>query len=529
MNSNRKYDVIIIGSGIGGLALAAILAKMNRKKVLILERHFKMGGLTHEFERKGKFTWDVGLHYVGEMAEGELTRKIFDYLTDGKIKWNRMPSPFDIFIYPQLTFAVPDDENKYKTDLIKLFPEEKKAIRQYFIDIKKINSWLRRSYVKKISPPPVNWMISFLNYFAEAKALMTTADYLNKNFKDSKLKAVLASQWGDYGLPPSQSAFATHCFIVYHYLKGGYYPEGGSQKIAQSIVPMIEAEGGRVLLNREATQIIVKNNQAIGVEVNVRSGKEIQKETFYAPIIVSGIGALNTYLELLPDPVAASFKEYLDPNCKFCSAVTVYIGFKEDPRKLGFKGENYWIFADYDHDKIIKQDILCKNYNAGFCYLSFPSLKNPSAKFHTAEIICLTTYDFFQKWKGQPWLKKEQDYHQLKERIAEALIDLVEKHFKGFRALIEYKEISTPLTLEHFTGRMKGSMYGLPATPGHYKSKWANVKTPIKNLYLTGSDVFFLGIVGAMMGGVATASVINGPLGFFKIFQAAKILSTKNK
>ncbi|MDJ0719946.1 MAG: NAD(P)-binding protein [Prochloraceae cyanobacterium] len=105
MSNSNKYDAIVIGSGIGGLTAAAILSKYNHKKVLVLEQHYVIGGLTHEFERKG-FHWDVGIHYVGEMGEGEIGRKIFDYITEGKLRWNKMPDPFEKFVYPDFTFEV---------------------------------------------------------------------------------------------------------------------------------------------------------------------------------------------------------------------------------------------------------------------------------------------------------------------------------------------------------------------------------------------------------------------------------------
>jgi phytoene dehydrogenase-like protein len=101
-------------------------------------------------------------------------------------------------------------------------------------------------------------------------------------------------------------------------------------------------------------------------------------------------------------------------------------------------------------------------------------------------------------------------------------LDFVDRHYPGFKALVDYCEVSTPLSVEHFTGHRRGSVYGIPATPERFRLRYLGVATPVRNLYLTGSDVASLGIMGAMMGGVVTTSRLLGPLGFFRIMAASK-------
>ncbi|OGQ07651.1 MAG: hypothetical protein A3G32_02915 [Deltaproteobacteria bacterium RIFCSPLOWO2_12_FULL_40_28] len=88
------YDFIIIGSGIGGLAAASLLARKG-KKVLVLEQHYVAGGFTHTFGRKG-YEWDVGLHYVGEVhRKNSILRRVFDYISDGNLGWAAMKETYD--------------------------------------------------------------------------------------------------------------------------------------------------------------------------------------------------------------------------------------------------------------------------------------------------------------------------------------------------------------------------------------------------------------------------------------------------
>jgi all-trans-retinol 13,14-reductase len=532
MNTSR-YDIILIGSGMGALTVASLMAQMRGKKVLVLERHFKAGGYTHSFKRQ-KYHWDVGIHYVGQMGKGSSMRRLFDLVTQGRVDWQKMPDLFEKFSYPNCNFNLYSDKERYINDLIERFPEEEPAIRQYFRDTAKAATALGMQATSKSS----GWLklfSSIFNLFNREALNLTTQEYLARHFQNSQLKALLASQWGTYGLPPSKSPFAVHSTIVQHYLEGGYYPVGGAGKIAESVQKIVEAKNGKFLLNREVTQILIENGKAVGVQVRKVNAKEEKWEQYYAPVIVSNVGAAATYLKLIPNDYPIAFRESLRQFVQQHSSianVTLYVGFAEDPQKLGFNGENHWIYESWNHDEIYnRRGEWIKEGKATHAYISFPSLKDPQAKTHTAEIIAWADYEMFARWREQSWLKRDEEYKSLKQRLSQALIDLVEKHYPGFAEIVDYQELSTPLTNEHFTGHDRGGIYGMAIAPERFEREnlaWTNPKTPVPGLYLTGVDAMMMGgIVPAMLGGLLTVSNLPQGMSVPQTFMSASLTRHK--
>ena len=515
MSQNKHYDIIIIGSGIGALTLASIMAKFNKKRVLILERHSKIGGYTHSFSRK-QYKWDVGLHYIGTIFEGRLTGRVFDFITNGKLKWQKILEPFEAFVYPDFTFKLFGEEKKYKHDLIRMFPKEKSAIKSYFRDIKLATCWYLIYFLCRFLPLFLRIPLAIINKLFQRKALMVTSDYLDRCFKDRKLKSLLTSQWGNYGLPPSRSSFLIHALVVNHFINGGYYPKGGAEEIANTIVPTIEQQGGKCLANHEVTQVIVEDSRAVGVSVNVGNRSQPYTEKYYAPVIVSNIGAYNTFTKLIPKDIHIPFAKKCVNINNTSTCVALYVGLKDDVKSLGIKSTNHWIYDSYDHEKHYRNSKLVEG-SPSACYLSFIFHKDLKVKANTAVIIAYVYYSKFKKWRHQSSGKRDKEYYDLKDTISDGLINFVNRRYPGFRNMVDHAELATPLTSEHFTDHSEGAMYGLPATPERYRQKWLKVKTPLKGFYITGTDISALGVVPSMMGGLATASYLNGPFGFFKL------------
>jgi len=515
-----SYDAIVIGSGIGGLTFASLMAKLRKWRVLVLERHFKIGGFTHTFSRPGGWTWDVGVHYVGEMSKGMTPRRLFDFITNGQVDWSPLPDVYDVFMYPGLTVKVPKGRANFEKALVEAFPAEKQAIAEYFRDIQRAANWFNRHIMAMVTPAPVSWIVRAINRSSETPALQTTQQYLESHIRDAGLRAVLASQWADYGLPPGRSAFVVHAIIANHYLDGAWYPVGGAGEIPKTVSSVVRAAGGELLAGHAVTKVLLENGRAVGVEVQPQKGHDQPRLEYRAPVIVSDAGAWNTFTRLLPDGVIP-FRAELDTLPDGLEAVELFLGLKKNPRELGFQGENYWIFSSFDHEQICarRNDLFAGQ--AQMAYVSFPSLKDPQARSHTAEIIAPFSYRTLEAFREEPWRRRGTEYETAKNNMTQALLDLVEQHHPGFRDMIAYAELATPLTFEHFTAAPSGTIYGYPATPERFRKKWFTPRTPVRNLYLTGADAGLLGVMGALMGGVATASTLLGPAGFLEIMRAA--------
>ena len=411
-----SYDVIVIGSGIGGLTTAGLLARAGGKRVLVLERHTEPGGLTHTFRRDGA-SWDVGVHYIGQLGPGSQGRAYFDYLSGGELEWNRMPDSYDRFVYPGVELRVSSDPLRYERDLVDAFPQEARAIHRYFQDVRRVTRWATLGFIQGMVPRPAASLLRAAQRLGGRRATQTTKAYLDAHFRSPRLKAVLASQWGDYGLPPSRSAFAVHALIVSHYLEGAWFPRGGSARIARTFEKGIEQAGGAVRVGQEVTEILTENGTAVGVRVMDHRGAQVRERVYRAPVIVSAIGASNTFNRLLPTfgeigrrtGPARRTLEHLGTGT---SAVTVFLRLRDDPRSIGIDGGNIWINRDLDHEGAQRcSDSLLKG-NPHDVFVSFPSLKSGESP-HTAELISFCDARAFRQWAEQPRENRGPEYSVL--------------------------------------------------------------------------------------------------------------------
>jgi all-trans-retinol 13,14-reductase len=507
-----QWDAIVIGSGIGGLAAAALLAKHGGKRVLVLERHYVAGGFTHTFHRPG-CEWDVGVHYIGQVQDPDSPgRRIFDHVTGGRLKWNPMPEVYDRIRIGEREYELVAGQERFRDRLNSYFPGETAALDRYLRAVRSCTGWTSLYFAEKALPRLIAGVAGPLMRWPYLRwARRTTAEVFAECNIRGELAGVLAAQWGDYGLPPAESSFAVHAMIAAHYLEGASFPVGGAQSIAAAIAPAIQSAGGQIVFSAEVREVLLDYHQR-AVGVRMQNGRE-----FRAGTVISDAGAENTFASLLP-PHAPGVESALAelrtvPSSK--AHLCLYVGVKQSAAELGLTGTNLWIHPTPDHDANMARFASDPSAPLPMLFISSPSAKDPDFERRhpgraTMEVICPAPYDWFARWEDSRWKRRGQDYDDFKQGLAERLRSALEEHVPTVRGKLDVAELSTPLSTRHFMNYKSGEAYGVSATPTRFRLRCLTPHTKVRNLYLTGQDVCALGVTGALMGGVLTASAVLG-------------------
>lgn len=505
---SETWDAIVIGSGIGGLTAAALLSIHAEQRVLVLERHAVAGGYTHVFERRD-YEWDVGLHYVGQVHQPDnLVRQLFDRITERRLQWAPLPTVYDRMIVGPREYDFVSGAEPFRAKLKAYFPKEARAIDQYLAAVRSAQKASKAYFAEKVLPAPIAGLLGpllrrrFLRWTD-----CTTATVVDRLTTNRELKGMLTAQWGNYGLPPAQSSFGIHAIIAGHYLEGASYPVGGAGRIVETVRPVIERNGGGIVMKAEVAEIIIRQQRALGVRL--RDGRE-----FRAARIISDAGCRNT-VGLLPASGSKPSNGFWDWQTipPSTAHLCLYVGLKKNAAELGLAGTNLWIHPDFDHDANQARFAADPAAPFPFLYVSFPSAKDPDfARRHpdraTVEVITPAPYAWFARWQDTAWKRRGEDYEALKHNFTQRLLAGLVQQLPALAGQIDYVELSTPLSTRHFTNHAAGEMYGLSATPARFRLRCLTPRTPVRNLYLTGQDISVLGITGALVGGALTASAI---------------------
>lgn len=499
------WDAIVIGSGIGGMVAAALLSKLGRR-ILVLEQHYVPGGFTHTFRRKG-YEWDVGVHAVGEMTKRSMPGRLLAALTDERLKWASLGSVYDSFHMPDgLRIDYPDNPRQFRENLLEMFPAETEAVDGYLQLVREVNNDMRAFFISRALPSSLGVLTERLFARKARRHLATTAaNVISSLTRDPRLRTMFTAQWGYYGATPSRASFAMQALIVKHFFWGGYYPVGGSSRIARELLRTVSDTGGWTRICADVREVILERGRAVGVKLS--DGEEVR-----APIVISAIGAHSTVTRLLPE--TARRAEWTDEITRLRPGpahVCLYLGFKGDIRAAGAGPNNLWFYNTWNSEEgtwQVSPD--APSGDAPVLYVSFPSLKDPThepgpEQRHTGEVVTFVPWDTFLPWRDKRWMRRGDDYKDFKRRMQETLLAQLFRRLPGLKSMLDYAELSTPVSTDHFMRSPSGSIYGLESTPERFRCRWLRSRTPVPGLFLAGVDVSAPGVVGGATGGALAA------------------------
>jgi all-trans-retinol 13,14-reductase len=483
-----KYDVVIIGSGLGGLFCANILSKEGMS-VCVLEKQKHFGGNLQTFKRDGKI-FDTGIHYVGGLGEGQNLHQYFKYagiIDDLKLK------QLDIDAFDQINFLgkkypYAQGYDHFIESLAQDFPEEKESLKRYRDEIKKICNEFPLYNVR----PNLGKDNEHIYYEKNV------GDFINSVTANKTLQNVLAGNNLLYAGIPDKTPVAIHALITNSLIEGAYRFEDGSHQIADLLIESIKNNGGALLNDSEVIKLNVGTEK---VEAAVlKNGEVIEANNF-----ISAIHPTLTLAMTDTSLLRKSYRNRIHDIEETISVFAIYVAFKPDSfpylnyNYYHFNEDSVWSIPNYSPDRWPQE----------YLFLTLPSSK--SKKYaETATAMTYMKYDEVKQWENSGIGKRGDDYEVFKKYKAELLIDHIDKQFPGFKSSITNYYTSTPLSMVSYTGTRNGSIYGIQHDSNEPLKTRITPRTKIPNLLLSGQNVNLHGVLGVTVGSVLTCTNLLG-------------------
>jgi prolycopene isomerase len=495
------YDAVVIGAGNGGLTAAAKLAQEGAN-VLLLERHNIPGGAATSFCR-GRFEFEVALHQLSGLGTPEkpgLLRLELNKLgVMEDLEFVKISDLYHVATADGFQITLKTDRDETIALLKDAFPHEKDAIQSYFDLTAAYANDMIGAFIFR-DPEPSRQKYPYLYRYA----LRNCRDILDEYFSDALLKAVLSVYWGYIGVPPTRLAFAYLAMVLFQYMEfKPYHIKGGSQALSNAILHKFVSNGGTARFNCGAAKIRVHDGRVKGVVTD--EGDEISAE--YVVCNASPIAAYTHMIdaEHVPGDAAAEMRA----RNLSTSAFTLFIGFDCEPEKLGIQESTNFLMDTTDiSDSLINRmnrlEIIDELMVLSCYDVSDPEFSPPGTC--QANVVTLKY--------GEPWLRiPPRQYHDMKFRCADAMLQRIYEIYPETRNHIEEIEVGTPLTHMRYLGHPLGAVYGYEMLTKDSLFFQPGRQSPIQGLSFVGGWAGDNGFEPTLRSGIAAAKSIIKRLG----------------
>lgn len=494
------YDVIVIGSGIGGLVTATQLAAKG-VQVLVLEGYLIPGGSAGYFEREG-YRFDVGASMIFGFGTQGTTNLLTRALDAVNVSLKTIPDPVQIHYHlPQgLEVKVHREYENFLQEIIQKFPHEKQGIRRFYDECWKVFNCLNTMELLSLEEPRYLMRV-FFQHPAACLGLLkylpqNTGDIARRYINDPQLLKFIDMECYCWSVVPAEQTPMINAGMVFsdrHY--GGInYPEGGVGQIALKLVEGLEKCGGEIQYKARVSEIILENGRAVGVKL--ANGQEYRGKR-----IVSNATRWDTFEKLLPpEQMPAKEKRWQKRYRKSPSFLSLHLGVKKEA-----------LPAETECHHILLEDWAEMEAEQGTIFVSIPTLLDPSLAPEGHHIIHTFTPSWIEQWQNL----SPQDYEQKKEAAAARLIERLEAIFPNLSQGLDYQEVGTPRTHRRFLGRQDGSYGPIPQfkLPGLLTMPFN--RTSIPGLYCVGDSTFpGQGLNAVAFSGFACSHRVAVDLGF---------------
>ncbi|MGL6237044.1 MAG: phytoene desaturase family protein [Segniliparus sp.] len=529
MGERARYDAIVIGAGLGGLAAAAYLAA-NGRSVLVLERYKVVGGSSHVFRRRGRWEFEVGVHYLEDAGEGGIWPTLLGGVgLRDRVEFLPMDAGgFDTILGPDVELRVPRGWELFRENLLKAFPREERAIDRYLKLSRAVfvpDVRMRGDYGTARRVLAAGW--------ASPVAMAPLAAVLVACGFSPRAILTLSVQCGTYTTTPDVVPFGWHVSYFYTAIeKGAWFPRGGGQVLSANLLQVVEANGGAVRTGAAVAKILVEGRRAVGVRLADGS-------CVHSSVVVSDADIKHTLLDLVgPEHLPAGSAVRAKALRMGWPFVNTYFGLERDLR--GTPNTNYYVIPSWEKAESLfslvkwsgsllrgahrrsRSDWLDDFDTNMPAFIHSGTVRDPqnlrTAPSGHSSVEAMTLVPKSPALWGVRDIdpdnrdyRKDPVYREVKDRLASAMLDRIDRVYPGAREQVVWSEAATPATQRRYTRTTDGAAFGIAVSPDQYGPTRPGTRTAVDGLFLAGcSTRWGPGTTGAVISGVHAASAVLG-------------------